>query len=73
MPKSPEEFAKYEDMLSQLANEYPELEEEAMALNQKLIDMEPGEGEEDEEMLPEEDIDIDIELGDEEDEELPPL
>jgi len=61
MPENPMEMQKYERMLDELASEYPELEEEAMALAGKMAEMDP---EAEEPMMDdEEDFDLEDEEG----------
>ena len=43
MPQTAEMMEEYEMMLDKLASEYPELAEQADALSDKMMDMEPGE------------------------------
>ncbi len=65
MPKSPEEMMNYEEMLDELAAEYPSVEASAMDLKTDLLDLMPGDempAEQDELSL--EEAPEDLELGD---------
>lgn len=69
---SPEEMKRYEEMLDQLMEEYPELESEAASLKTSMMEMPAAE---DEDMAMEEEMPMDEEMDMEEmdmaDEEVP--
>jgi len=72
----PEDQAKYEEMLAQLASEYPELEEAAMDLSDSILDLDaPDIGEDDlmdEDLEAEEDMELSLDaLPEEDDMEIP--
>jgi hypothetical protein len=70
MPQSPEDMKKYEEMLMDLASEYPELEEEAINLSSAILDLDaPDIADEDAEMM---EADMALEEEPELDAEIPP-